>query len=141
MGFAEMLIRLGISYATGEAVDTADRVARFLALEAEKASKELADERGVFPFWKGSGLEAKGLRVRNATRTAIAPTGTIGIIAGTSPSIEPLFALAYRRSHVLGEETLYEVNPLFLEFLDRHRLKAQSVLEQVLRNGRIRDVT
>jgi ribonucleoside-diphosphate reductase alpha chain len=140
MGFAEMLIRLGISYASEEAVQAAEAIMRFIALEAEKASKELAEERGVFSRWTRSALEAKGIKVRNATRTAIAPTGTIGIIAGTSPSIEPLFALAYKRSHVLNEQTLYEVNPLFLEFLDRHGLRAQDVLEQVLRNGSIRDV-
>jgi len=141
MGFAEMLIRLGISYATDEAVQAADKIAQFIALEAEKASKALAEERGVFPHWKGSALEAKGIKVRNATRTAIAPTGTIGIIAGTSPSIEPLFALAYRRSHVLGEQTLYEVNPLLLEFLERHGLRAQEVLDRILQTGSIRDVT
>jgi ribonucleoside-diphosphate reductase alpha chain len=140
MGFAEILIRLRISYDSEEAVQTADRIARFIALEAEKASKALAEERGVFPNWKGSALEAKGIRVRNATRTAIAPTGTIGIIAGTSPSIEPLFALAYRRSHVLGEQTLYEVNPLLLESLERHGLKAQEVLDRILQEGSIRDV-
>jgi ribonucleoside-diphosphate reductase alpha chain len=124
MGFAEMLIRLGISYASEDAVRAAEEIMRFIALEAEKASKELAEERGAFSRWKGSVLETKGIKARNATRTAIAPTGTIGIIAGTSPSIEPLFALAYKRSHVLEEQTLYEVNPLFLEFLDRHGLRA-----------------
>jgi len=139
MGFAETLIRLGISYDSGEAVQTAEKIMHFIALEAEEASKALAEERGVFSRWKGSALEAKGIKVRNATRTAIAPTGTIGIIAGTSPSIEPLFALAYRRSHVLGEQTLFEVNPLLLEFLDRHGLKAQEILDQVLRKGSIRD--
>ncbi|MGE5840574.1 MAG: adenosylcobalamin-dependent ribonucleoside-diphosphate reductase [Deltaproteobacteria bacterium] len=141
MGFAEMLIRLGVSYDSDEAIQVAEKLMSFIALEAEKASRDLAEERGVFHNWKGSALEAKGLRVRNATRTAIAPTGTIGIIAGTSPSIEPLFALAYRRSHVLGDQTLYDVNPLFLEYLDRHRLSAQDVLEQVLRQGSIRGVT
>ncbi len=140
MGFAEILIRLRISYDSEEAVQTADRIARFIALEAEKASIALAEERGVFHYWKGSALEAKGIRVRNATRTAIAPTGTIGIIAGTSPSIEPLFALAYRRSHVLGEQTLYEVNPLLLESLERHGLRAQEVLDRILQEGSIRDV-
>jgi ribonucleoside-diphosphate reductase alpha chain len=78
--------------------------------------------------------------MRNATLTAIAPTGTLGIIAGTSASIEPLFALAYRRSGVLGGETLEEVNPFFVESLQRHRLDKKRVLAAVLERGRLADV-
>jgi ribonucleoside-diphosphate reductase alpha chain len=80
------------------------------------------------------------LRPRNATRTAIAPTGTIGIIAGTSASIEPLFALAYRRTGVLGGETLEEVNTLFVEVLERRGLDAGRVLAEVRSRGRLADV-
>jgi ribonucleoside-diphosphate reductase alpha chain len=131
MGFAEMLIRLGISYDSNQAIAVAGRVMEFINNEALVASQQLAEERGVFPFWKESIHASRGLRLHNTTRTAIAPTGTIGIIAGTSASIEPLFALAYRRSHVLGAETLYEINPLLVEFaehrgLDVHRMAKKS---------------
>jgi ribonucleoside-diphosphate reductase alpha chain len=140
MGFAELLIRLGLSYDSDEAVALAEQVMQAIAEEALVASAELAAERGVFPNWKGSVHEARNHHVRHATLTAIAPTGTISIIADTSASIEPLFALAYRRTHVLGGQTLYEVNPLLLEYLDRYGLRAEDVLEAVLARGRLRDV-
>jgi ribonucleoside-diphosphate reductase alpha chain len=134
MGFAEALIRLGISYDSGEAERFAERVMYSVAEAAGRASNLLAAERGVFPAWRG------GVPLRNATRTAIAPTGTIGIIAGTSASVEPLFALAYRRRGVLGGETLAEVNPLLAEYLDRHGLDAPRVMAAVLERGRLADV-
>jgi len=140
MGFAEMLIRLGISYDSDEAVKTAEKIMAVIARESFKTSQKLAEERDVFPNWKGSIYEAQDVRVRNATQTAIAPTGTIGIIANTSPSIEPLFALAYKRKHVLNGQTLFETNPLFLEYLNRHGLKAEKIIEEVLESGRLKEV-
>lgn len=140
MGFAEMLLLLGISYDSDEGVRTGEEIMQVIAEGAKQASQELSEERGVFPNWKGSIYESKGIRLRNATRTAIAPTGTIGIIAGTSPSIEPLFALAYRRSHVLDERTLFEANPIFQAHLNRSGLQAGGILEQVLEKGRIQEV-
>jgi ribonucleoside-diphosphate reductase alpha chain len=136
MGFAEALIRLGISYDSGEAERFAERLMHAVATAAARASARLARERGAFPAWEGGA----GGAMRNATRTAIAPTGTLGIIAGTSASIEPLFALAYRRRGVLGGETLEEVNPLFVEVLDRHGLDTRRVLAAVLERGRLADV-
>jgi ribonucleoside-diphosphate reductase alpha chain len=140
MGFAEMLIRLGISYDSGEAVQTGEQIMQVVAEEANRTSQGLAEERGVFPNWKGSVHEKKGVRLRNATQVAVAPTGTIGIIAGTSPSIEPLFALAYRRSHVLEDQTLFETNALLLKHLERHGLNAERVAAEVMKKGRIKDV-
>jgi ribonucleoside-diphosphate reductase alpha chain len=139
MGFAEMLIRIGISYDSDEAVKIAEKIMSFIAQEAFQTSQELAQERDVFPNWKGSIHEPRGVRVRNATHTAVAPTGTISIIAGTSASIEPLFALAYKRKHVLNGQTLLEVNPLFLEYLDQHGLKPDRVVDEVLEKGRLQD--
>jgi ribonucleoside-diphosphate reductase alpha chain len=140
MGFAEALIRLGISYDSGEAERFAERLMWTIAASARRASAALAAQRGSFPSWNGSLYEAEGLAMRNATRTAIAPTGTIGIIAGTSASIEPLFALAYRRSGVLGGETFEEVNPLLVTALERAGLDTQRVLAAVHSRGRLADV-
>jgi ribonucleoside-diphosphate reductase alpha chain len=140
MGFAEMLIRRGISYDSDLAVQEADRIMHFIADEARQASEALAEERGVFPNWKGSTLEARGIAVRNATQTAIAPTGTISLIAGASASIEPLFALAYRRSHVLDEETLTEVNPAFQQAIRAAGIDPATILPTVLAKGSIRAV-
>jgi len=140
MGFADMLIKLGIPYDSGEAVGMADRLMYFIAGEAMKASQQLAEERGVFPNWKGSIYEAQNVMVRNATRTAIAPTGTISIIADTSAGIEPLFALAYRRSHVLSGRTLYETSPVFLDYLQRHKMDVRGLVECILEKGHLREV-
>lgn len=140
MGFAEMLIRLGISYDSDAAVQLAEQLMRTIAEEALKTSQELAEERGVFPNWKGSVFEAQNVKVRNATRTAIAPTGTLSIIAGTSASIEPLFALAYRRTRVLGGQTLYEVNPIFLAYAQHYGFNAEKLIAEVLEKGRLKEV-
>jgi ribonucleoside-diphosphate reductase alpha chain len=141
MGFAEMLVRLGISYDSGQAIACAERVMKFINDESLAASRDLAEERGVFPNWKGSTHEQRGLRVRNATRTAIAPTGTIGIIAGVSPSIEPLFALVYRRSHVLGGQTLTEINSLFTEYAKRSGTDPEKLAEAMMEKGSLKDVS
>jgi len=140
MGFSEMLIRLGISYDSDAAVQIADKVVETIAREARRASRELAQQRGVYPHWHGSVHEARGIEMRNATCTAVAPTGTIGIIADTTPSIEPLFALAYRRSHVLEEQTLFEINHLFRSYADDYGLDAENFVQQVIDKGRLADV-
>ncbi|MCE5244018.1 MAG: adenosylcobalamin-dependent ribonucleoside-diphosphate reductase [Syntrophobacteraceae bacterium] len=137
MGFADMLIHLGIPYGSRVALSTAGRLMHFISETALDASRQLAGVRGVFPNWKGSIYEARKLEVRNATRTAIAPTGTISIIADASAGIEPLFALAYRRSHVLSGETLHEVSPVLRQVLEAKGLDAGRVIESVLKNGRL----
>ncbi|HEU5262473.1 MAG TPA: adenosylcobalamin-dependent ribonucleoside-diphosphate reductase [Gemmatimonadales bacterium] len=140
MGFAEALIRLGIGYDSDEAAGFAERLMRAVAEAATRASVALAERRGVFPAWQGSVYDARGLRIHNATCTAIAPTGTIGIIAGTSASIEPLFALAYRRTGVLDGQIMDEVNPLFVEYVGRHGLDTDRLLTAVRERGRLADV-
>jgi len=139
MGFAEMLIKLRIPYNSDEAVRLAEKVMSFIQSEGRKKSAELAEKRGVFPNWKGSVYEKQGLRVRNATVTTIAPTGTISIIAGTSSGIEPLFALAFER-HVLDGERLVEVNQLLLEELKKRGLYSDDVVEEILEKGSLKDI-
>ncbi|MEX2015575.1 MAG: adenosylcobalamin-dependent ribonucleoside-diphosphate reductase [Candidatus Hydrogenedentales bacterium] len=110
MGWAELLIMLDIPYGSRACLALADQLMRAINEEARRTSETLARERGPFPNWSSS-IYATAAPVRNATRTAIAPTGTLSIIAGTSASIEPLFALAYRRK-VLDGETMSVPNPL-----------------------------
>lgn len=140
MGFAEMLALLGFPYDSEEALQLGEKLMTFLAEEAYRASEALALERGVFAHWKGSIHEKGNRKLRNAALTAIAPTGTIGIIAGTSASIEPLFALAYRRSHVLSGRTLAEVNPVFLSYVEKSGLPYESWMKEVIQKGNLRDV-
>lgn len=141
MGFAEMLIGLGISYDSDEASRTASDLMKFIAERAHRASSELADARGTFPAWEGSLAAARGVRLRNATCTAIAPTGTLSILAGTSPGIEPLFALAFRRQGVLSGETLLETNPVLERLLTESGLPAGPIVAEVLEKGNLREVS
>ena len=97
MGFAHLLIKLGIAYDSFDAVKTAEELMAFIQAESKVASNLLAKQRGVFPSYKGSVWEARGLRQRNATTTTIAPTGTLSLIAGTSGGIEPIYDVRYSR--------------------------------------------
>jgi len=135
MGFAELLIRLEIPYRSKEAVTFARHLMQFLAREAYRTSAILANERGVFPTWQQSVYASQGVQRRNATVTSIAPTGTISIIADTSSSIEPLFALSYRRVGVLEGRTLTECNPLLLSLGERMGFLTAEVLGYVTSRG------
>lgn len=140
MGWAEMLLLLDIPYASEEAVQLGSRLMAFINETASEASGQLAIERGNFGFWKESVYHGKG-PMRNATRTCIAPTGTISIIAGTSSSIEPLFALALKRENVLNNQTLYEMNPVFLSILEKKGLVSEQILTQVNSSGSVAATT
>ena len=134
MGWAELLIRLGIPYASVDAISLAERLMSFIQEKSLKASSRLGIERGSFPNWDKS-VFFPDQPMRNATRTSIAPTGTISILADTSSSVEPLFALAFQRKNVLNGETLQTINPLFLEMLRSERLDQGKILDQVISSG------
>ncbi len=139
MGFADMLIKLGIPYNSGDALVMGERMMAFLQDESHEESKILAEERGVFPGWYGSKWEEQEIKMRNSTTTTIAPTGTISIIAGCSSSIEPLFAIAFVR-HVLNGQELIEVNPLFEEMLRARNLYSEELMREVAKSGNLHDI-
>ena len=112
MGWADLLVRLGVAYDEPRALDLAGEVMSFVQREAHAESLRLAAERGPFPGWETSAPAARGEPPRrNATVTTIAPTGTLSVIAGCSSGIEPLFAVAYVR-HALDGVELLEEHPL-----------------------------
>ena len=113
MGLADLLIQLGIPYDTDEALRIADRLMGFIQSHAHAASHRLAEERGVFPAYQGSRLQAQGMRRRNATVTTIAPTGTISILADCSAGIEPLYGISVART-VMEDIRLESLHPEFL---------------------------
>ncbi|HEY55523.1 MAG TPA: vitamin B12-dependent ribonucleotide reductase, partial [Dehalococcoidia bacterium] len=140
MGFADMLIELGIPYNSEEALKIGTEVMRFIHDEAGKASVELAEERGVFPAFEGSIYDAPGnLRVRNASCTTIAPTGTLSIIAGCSSGIEPLFALSYTRN-ILDGAQLVEVNPYFEEVARSGGFYSDELMKQLAGGARLHEI-
>jgi len=140
MGFADMLIKLGIPYDSEEALQTAEEVMRFICDKATDASIELAEERGVFPAFEGSVYDVPGgFMVRNATRTTIAPTGSLSIIAGCSSGIEPLFALSYERN-ILDGDRLVEVNPYFEEVAKREGFYSEALMRELAERGTIKKI-
>jgi ribonucleoside-diphosphate reductase alpha chain len=139
MGFADLLLQLGIPYNSDDAVAVADEVMAFINKEAKTASALLADHRGSFPTFAGSRYDGNGVgRMRNATVTTIAPTGTISIIAGASSGIEPLFAISYVRRVLEGTE-LVEVHPYFEEVARRRGFYSPELMRAVAQTGSVRD--
>jgi ribonucleoside-diphosphate reductase alpha chain len=139
MGFADMLIILGIPYSSEEALKLAKKLMRFIHEQSIGASVELAGQRGVFPNFDKSIYTGKDLRLRNATVNTIAPTGTISIIAGCSSGIEPLFAVSFVRN-VLSGTKLFEINPLFEEAVKKAGLYEQDILGEIARKGSLQSV-
>ena len=137
MGWADLLFKLKIPYDSEEALQLAERLMSFIQSESHKASQALAKERGVFPNWKGSVWEKKSIKMRNATTTSIAPTGTISIIAGCSSGIEPVYALAYKRTHVLNGEEFFEINQVFEETLKKMGLYSDELIAKIADEGSI----
>jgi ribonucleoside-diphosphate reductase alpha chain len=131
MGFADLLIRMGIPYDSPEGERAAEELMEFVNRESRAESAHLAELRGPFPRFAGSAYDIPGARpLRNATTTTIAPTGTISIIASCSSGIEPVFALAYQRN-VLDGRSLVEFHPLFREIGEREGFLTESVRKEV----------
>jgi ribonucleoside-diphosphate reductase alpha chain len=140
MGFADMLLQLGIPYNTKEALEIGEQIMQFVNDKAFEASVELAEERGVFPAFKGSIYDKPGKPgVRNASCTTIAPTGTLSIIAGCSSGIEPIFALSYIRN-ILDGAHMVEVNPFFEEAARKRNFYSEKLMQKLATGSRLYDM-
>jgi len=138
MGWADMLCKLNIPYNSQQALDLAEKVMHFIREESRKASMELAEKKGVFPFYDKSIYKELGIKLRNATTTTIAPTGTLSIIAGVSSGIEPLFAISYVRN-VMDNDELVEVNPLFKKIAIEYGFYSDELMRRIAKKGSIKD--
>ena len=141
MGWADMLILLGIPYDSDEAVALGEKLMKFITDKSRATSRELAAERGAFPNFKGSIYDGKGKggAIRNATCTTIAPTGTISIIANSSSGIEPLFAVSYVRQ-VLDNDKLIEVHPLFEKIARERGFYSKELMQRIAEHGTVQDI-
>ncbi|MCJ7829526.1 adenosylcobalamin-dependent ribonucleoside-diphosphate reductase, partial [Patescibacteria group bacterium] len=140
MGWADMLVQLGISYDSQEALDLGGKLMNFIREEARYTSMELAKTRGVFPNFKGSIYDKKsrffkgeGLRLRNATLTTIAPTGTTSILADASSGIEPYFAIRYEKNLVSGYK-MVNLNPFFVKIAKQEGFWKEDLVEKIKEN-------
>lgn len=136
MGWADMLCKLSIAYNSQKAIALAEKVMHFIQEESSKASIELAEKKGVFPCYDKSIYKDLGIKIRNATTTTIAPTGTLSIIAGVSSGIEPLFAISYIRN-VMDNDELIEVNPLFKQIAVIDGFYSDELMRRIANKGTI----
>ena len=140
MGFADLLVQLGIPYDSEGALELGEEVMKFIKQHTDEASIELAQVRGVFSAWEGSIYDySGGPRMRNSAPTTIAPTGTISIIAGCSSGIEPLFALSYVRN-VMDNTRLVEGNVAFEAVARKEGFYSQELMGRLADKGSLRDI-
>ncbi len=149
MGWADMLVRLGIPYNSYAAVELAETVMRFIDEEAKVASARLAESRGVFPAWaesiwgpeescarRSDGSRIRPMRpLRNCNLDTVAPTGTISIFAGCSGGIEPLFAVAFMRNQ--AGVLMPDVNEDFVRIAKKGGWYSAELMERVAESGHI----
>jgi ribonucleoside-diphosphate reductase alpha chain len=136
MGWADLLLYLGIPYGSQRSLLLAEKLMSFIQVKSHEASEELAVKRGHFPNFKKS-IYVGGNSIRNATTTTIAPTGTIGIIASASSGIEPLFALVYKRAQCLDNEAMYEINPYFDKLAKEKGFYSHELMAKIAEKGSI----
>jgi ribonucleoside-diphosphate reductase alpha chain len=138
MGWADMLCKMNIPYNSKKAIDLAEKVMGFIQEESRKASMEIAEKKGVFPFYDKSIYKDQGIKIRNATTTTIAPTGTLSIIAGVSSGVEPIFAICYIRN-VMDNDELVEVNPIFKELAVEKGFYSDELMKRIAKKSTIKD--
>ncbi|MDD3647082.1 MAG: adenosylcobalamin-dependent ribonucleoside-diphosphate reductase [Candidatus Dojkabacteria bacterium] len=138
MGFADLLIKLGIPYDSNDAQKVAEKIMKFLKEKSHQASGKLAERRGNFPGFKGSVWDKKAVKkMRNSRCTTIAPTGTVSIVGNCNPGIEPIFSLVFKRMQSLGGEDQIVVEPLFEEIAKARGFYTKELMESLSEGKKI----
>ncbi|MFC2143416.1 adenosylcobalamin-dependent ribonucleoside-diphosphate reductase [Candidatus Aenigmatarchaeota archaeon] len=142
MGFADMLYLLRIPYNSDEGRETAEAVVKCINDSAHEMSRDLGEEKGAFPNWEKSKYKEKGIKMRNAALTTIAPTGTISMVFDVSGGVEPYFALAYYYKGILGGSTqLHYVNKHLKEALQEHGIYSEEIMDKICKKGSLKDIS
>ena len=140
MGFADMLVQMGIPYDSEEGLELGRKIMRFIMDESDRMSVMLAEERGNFPAYEGSRFDAPdGSPMRNACRLTVAPTGTTSMIAGCSSGIEPLFALCFHKHNILGGESLLYVDENFENAARDGGFYSEDLMNYLAEGGTLQD--
>ena len=140
MGFADMLVQMGIPYDSEEGLELGRKIMRFIKDESDRMSVMLAEERGNFPAYEGSRFDTPdGSPMRNACRLTVAPTGTTSMIAGCSSGIEPLFALCYHKHNILGGESLLYVDENFEKAARDGGFYSEDLMNYLAEGGSLQD--
>jgi ribonucleoside-diphosphate reductase alpha chain len=139
MGFADALVKMKIPYDSERALAAGEKFIKVISEEGRKASIELAKKRGVFPNFDRSVWERRGVKVRNATITTVAPTGTISIIANCSGGIEPLFAVSFVREVMEGAKLL-EIDPQFEKIARERKFYSEELMHEIAKFGSVQNI-
>lgn len=137
MGLHELLIKLGIPYDSESGIQTAEDIMEFITRTSMDESSQMAQEYGCFPAYEHSIYKDMGIMQRNANTSSVAPTGSISMICGTTPSAEPLFAVVMQRHHNVVSDVLYEVNSLFAHMMRQLGLYIPEVMGSVVETGSV----
>ena len=137
MGFADMLFQLEIPYNSEKGFKTAEKVMEFINKTTHSTSQQLAKEKDVFPNYELSIWKKKGIKMRNAALTCIAPTGTISMIPEVSSGVEPYFALVYAKKQIMGQEEFYYVNHYLEKKLREKGLYSPKIIDKIYKEGTI----
>lgn len=140
MGWADSLYTMGIPYNSEQALELGYEVMKFINEQSKKASMSLAEIKGVFPAYDKSVYPAQDIKVRNATTTTIAPTGTLSIIAGVSSGIEPVFAISYIRN-IMDNTEMVEINPVFEEVARKRGFYSEELMRDIAKKGSVSRMT
>lgn len=141
MGFADLLYQLHIGYNTPEGFAMAEKVMGIIQDESHKTSQKLAQEKGVFANWQLSVFADRGIKMRNAAVTTVAPTGTIAMMLDCSGGIEPFFALAYHYKGILGGKvSLHYVNKFLEQELKTRGLYSEDLINRIIEEGSLQNI-